>query len=165
MGAIGTFINVGKVDGSEAMPGTVGEFLFWSSGNDTFYTRTTENAWDAIPFDRQGTFVLPPGDWDVNIWLAMEQTGPPTTYICAYVGPNYVGPYPGAPDWPPYSQGTYYLRNVSAWDLSMQFTPIRVNAISPVNMVIDVEVVASSSLPEQMVPYPLWWQVWARRAR
>lgn len=164
MGAIGTFINVGKVDGSEAMPGTVGEVLAWAGGVDTFMTRVNENAWDGVPFDRLQTFTIPPGDWDLHCRLDMEATII-STYVASYLGPSYVGNYPDPGPVSPVAYAQYMLRNVPAWDLSIEYATLRVNVTVPTNYVLELEIVASNQLPVQMIAYPAWWTIWIRRAR
>lgn len=170
MGAIGAFINVGKIDGSNAWAGTEGEFVYASNRDTGPWPTFSSNAYFQV-----GTLALSAGDWMVggylDQWLATDLPAGVAIYAWGW---NYLGPADD-PNW---------ANTDGGWDRAWAFSnggsaadafgthypitqneqglaPFRFNTTSPRSVMMQVMVETMGGV----VNVQCNWTIWARRMR
>lgn len=168
MGAIGAFINVGKVDGSNAWAGTEGEFVY-ASNRDT-------GPWPTFPsnaYFQAGIVTLAPGDWMVGGYLDQWITLPAGVSIYAW-GWNYLGPADD-PNWAntdggwdrawAFSNGGAAVNASGAFFPILQneqgLAPFRFNITTTRSVMMQVMVETMDGIGDVGCN----WTIWARRMR
>lgn len=135
----------GDVSGNPAAPGQVGEYQTLDF-NWTINTVLTE----LQPYQPIGQLNLTPGDWEVGAMCGMQEIGFPTSYVTAlFTGPT--------------NSFLWFIRGVSAQDLSPCFSPMQAISASPIVITLGLEIVTAGA--PNTVAVPGFTHMWGRRMR
>lgn len=132
--SIGAMPEMGDISGNLAAPGQVGEYqvinLAW-----TINTVLEE----LQPYQPIGQLNLTPGDWDCCAIINMQSIGYPVSYVTALLTT-------------PSIQYVWFIRGVSAQDLSPVFPPARATSAAPIVVTLGLEIVTAGAPATMAVP-------------